>query len=57
MDQKLTRYGVTGADETAEEQLISYRDTGVVVQVWGILQEDVPDAYGVQVLVTCVELY
>jgi hypothetical protein len=57
MDQNGTRYGITGADETLEEQLISYRDTGVAVQVWGILQKDVPDAYGAQILVTRIELH
>jgi hypothetical protein len=57
MDQNGTRYGITGADEALEEQLISYRDTGVVVQVWGILQKDVPDAYEVQILVTRIKPY
>jgi hypothetical protein len=55
MDQNGTRYGITGADEMLEEQLISYRDSGVAIQVWGILRKDVPDAYGVQITVTHIE--
>lgn len=55
MDQNGTRYGIDGADETTKEQLISYRDTGIVIQVWGVLQKDVPDAYGIQISVTRIE--
>ena len=57
MDQNGTRCGINGADDTLEEQLISYRDTGTVIQVWGILQKDVPDSYGTQILVTRIEPY
>jgi hypothetical protein len=55
MDQNDTRYGIDGANETLKEQLVSYRDTGVVIQVWGAIQYDVPDAYGTQILVTRIE--
>ena len=57
MDQNGTRYGIDGVDDAIKSKLISYRDTGVVIQVWGILQKDVPDAYGAQILVTRIEPY
>jgi len=55
MDQNGTRYGIDSTSETVREQLVSYRDTAVVIQVWGILQKDVPDAYGMQISVTRIE--
>ena len=57
MDQNGTRYGIDAASDVLKEQFISYRDTGVAVQVWGVLQKDVPDAYGAQILVTRIEPY
>ena len=57
MDQNGTRYGVEGVDEAIKSQLASYRDTGVIIQVWGILHKDVPDSYGAQSLVTRIEPY
>ena len=55
MDQNGTRYGIDSTDEMLREQLVSYRDTGNVIQVWGALQKDVPDAYGIQISVTHIE--
>lgn len=57
MDQNGTRYGVEGVDEAIKSQLVSYRDTGIIIQVWGILHKDVSDAYGAQILVTRIESY
>ncbi|MGD8403857.1 MAG: hypothetical protein PVJ21_09365 [Anaerolineales bacterium] len=57
MDQNGTRYGIDGADDAIKRKLIFYRDTGTAVQVWGILQKDIPDAYGAQILVTRIEPY
>lgn len=57
MDQNGTRYGVDGADDVIREQLSAYRDTGVTIQIWGSLQKDVPDAYGIQILVTRIAPY
>jgi len=57
MNREDTRYGIDGTDDRIKSQLNSYRDTGVVIQVWGILQKDVPDVYGAQILVTRIELY
>lgn len=57
IDENEIRYGIDGMDDLLKEQLASYRDSGVVIQVWGLLQKDVPDAYGVQILVTYVEPY
>jgi hypothetical protein len=57
MDQNGTRCGIDGTDDTIKAQLSSYRDTGTVIQIWGIFQKDVPDAYGAQILVTRIEPY
>jgi len=57
MDQNGTRCGIDGADDAIKEQLVSYRDTGTAVQIWGTLQKDIPDAYGAQILVTRIELH
>lgn len=57
MDQDGTRYGIDGADDVIKGKLISYRDSGTAVQVWGIFQKDIPDAYGAQILVTRIEPY
>jgi hypothetical protein len=57
MDQNGTGYGIDGAGDALKKRLISHRDTGIVIQVWGMLQNDVPDAYGSQILVTRIEPY
>lgn len=57
MDQNGTRCGIDGADDALKEQLVSYRDSEIVIQVWGIFQKDVPDSFGAQILVTRIEQY
>ena len=57
MDQNGTRYGIDALDDALKEQLVSFRDTGTVIQVFGVLQKDVPDMYGVQIVVTRIKPY
>ena len=57
MDQNGTRAGIEGETDEINAQLLAYRDTGQTIQVWGILVRDVPDAYGMQIRVTRIELY
>jgi len=57
LDQNGTRYGIDGGNDAIREQLSKYRDTGVLIQIWGNLQKDVMDAYGTQILATRVEPY
>jgi len=55
MDQNGTRYGIDGVDDLIRERLAAHRDSGVIIQVWGSLQKEVPDAYGAQILVIQIE--
>ncbi len=52
MDQNGTRYGIDSLDDAIRSELVALRDTGRVIQVWGTLSLDVPDAYGGQIQVT-----
>jgi hypothetical protein len=56
MDQNGTRYGIDSLDPVIQEQLIHLRDTAQVIRVWGVLNLDVPDAYGGQIQVDRLEL-
>ena len=57
MDQNGTRAGIDGETDEIRVQLLSFRDIGQTIQVWGILQRDVPDSYGMQIRVTRVAVY
>lgn len=55
LDQNGTRVGITGSDAIGE-QLVTLRDTGTMIHVWGVIRRDVPDAYGAQIEVTRLEI-
>jgi hypothetical protein len=57
LDQNGSRYGIDGADDEIRSQLASYRDSTVLIRVWGTFIRDVPDAYGTQIMVTRIEIY
>ena len=50
------QYGVEGADEAVRTQLATLGGTGKVVQLWGSLQQGVPDYGDAQLLVTRLEV-
>ena len=56
MDQNGTRYGIDSQDPDIRQKLIDLRDTGQVIRIWGVLNLDVPDAYGKQIQVNKLEL-
>jgi len=57
LDQNGSRVGITALDPLLEQELEVLRDTGQLVQVWGGLRRDVPDAYGAQIEVTRIADY
>ncbi len=55
MDQDGTRAGISGRDDDIAKRLVELRDTGATVHVWGMLYKDIPDAYGMQIVVSRLE--
>jgi hypothetical protein len=56
MDQNGTRYGIDSLDPDIKQCLIALGDSGQIIRIWGVLNNDVPDAYGSQIQVTKLEL-
>lgn len=57
LDQNGSRFGISSLDPLLEQELEALRDTGQLIQVWGVLRRDVPDAYGTQIEVTRIADY
>ncbi|MDY0019299.1 MAG: DUF333 domain-containing protein [Anaerolineae bacterium] len=57
LDQNGSRFGISSLDPLLEQELEALRDTGQLIQVWGVLRRDVPDAYGTQIEVTRIAEY
>lgn len=55
LDQNGTRIGITGSDAIGK-QLLTLRDTGTLIHVWGVIRHDIPNAYGSQIEVTRLEV-
>jgi hypothetical protein len=56
MDQNGTRYGIDSLDSDIKQRLIDLHDSGQIIRIWGVVNFDVPDAYGMQIQVTKLEL-
>jgi hypothetical protein len=56
LDQNGTRCGIDSVDVSVREMLVSYRDSGTLLKVYGTLQDGM-DAYGRQISVTGLEEY
>jgi hypothetical protein len=56
MDQNDTRYGIDSLDPDIKQRLVELRDSGQIIRIWGVVNIDVPDAYGRQIQVTKLEL-
>jgi hypothetical protein len=52
MGQNGTRYGIASTDPSIAQQLVSLRNTGREIRVWGQLRRNVPDYNNVQINVT-----
>jgi len=50
------RYGIEASDPDLCEQIEALRDSGKTVHVYGLLVENVPDAYGRQIVVSRIEV-
>jgi len=49
-------YGIDSMDPEIRERIVTLRDTGTTVEIWGTLNRNVPDMGGVQILVTRLEV-
>ena len=56
MDQNGTRCGIDSLDPATRQQIESLRDSGQIIQVWGRMLQDVPDAYSCQLQITHLEM-
>jgi hypothetical protein len=56
LDQDGTRCGIDSLDEAVRDQIKAYRDSGILLKVYGKMQEGI-DAYGMQITVTRLEEY
>jgi putative hemolysin len=57
LGQEDGRYGIDSPDPLIAEQLSAWRNaTSPTLRIWGTLHRDVPDAYGMQIVVTRLEV-
>ena len=56
LDQEGTRCGIDSLDEAIRNQIEAFRDSGVLLRVYGHMEEGI-DAYGMQLLVVRLEVY
>lgn len=57
LNQGGSRYGITSTDLAIRQQLEEYRDSGILIRVWGKLYYGRVDAYNTQIDVTSFELF